>query len=156
IPAILNANSVLTPGLLALSLVTMVRVFRGRAVFAGAVAVLAVVPATLLYAMLAGPLLPFMLAMAILRVLPALLAHDLERPWRDCGFVLVARAVRPPSVHSPTALSCLLFVIPLLVYRWRRNLPRLRRDAGALHCAGLAAAVVAAPHLVGAVGRAAS
>lgn len=156
IPAILNANSVLTPGLLALSLVTMVRVFRGRAVFAGGVAVLAVVPATLLYAMLAGPLLPFMLAMALLPVLPALLAHHLERPASDTGFVLVAGAVGALSVHSSTAFSCLLFVIPLLVYRWRRNLPRLRRDAVALLCAGVAAAVVAAPHLVGAVGRAAS
>src|SRR5690606_40741987 len=58
IPAVLNAVSVVTPGLLSLSLVVLIRQFRGRAVFAGAAAVLAVVPATVLYVMLGGPLLP--------------------------------------------------------------------------------------------------
>ena len=50
----------LLPGLLALSLVTLVREFRGRAVLAGAVALTAVAPAVGVYeSMDRGPLLPF-------------------------------------------------------------------------------------------------
>src|SRR5690606_10523140 len=156
IPAVLNAVSVVTPGLLSLSLVVLIRQFRGRAVFAGAAAVLAVVPATVLYVMLGGPLLPFMLGMALLPLLPALLAYYLDRPSVQTGFVLVLGTVGALSVHSSTVFSFLLFAVPLLAYRWRWNMPRLRKELVALLFAGAAALVVAGPHVVGAIGRAAS
>lgn len=156
VPAILNANTVLLPGLLALSLVTLVRQFRGRAVFAGAVAVLAVVPATLLYALMIGPLLPFMLGIALLPVLPVLLARYLDRPGAATGFALVLGAVGLLAVHTSAVFSSVLFAVPLLAFRWWRHGRQARREVVALAAAGGVAAVVALPHLLGAFGRAVS
>jgi hypothetical protein len=62
IPETLDANTLLLPGFLALSLVTLVRTVRGRAVLAGAVALTAVAPVMGVYeSMDRGPLLPFAL-----------------------------------------------------------------------------------------------
>lgn len=156
VPAILNANSVLLPGLLALSLVTLVRQFRGRAVFAGAVAVLAVVPATLLYGLMIGPLLPFMLGIALLPVIPVLIARYLDRPSTGTGFVLVLGGVGLLAIHTSAVFSSVLFAVPLLAYRWFGNWRRARTEVVRLGVVGVIAGVVALPHLIGALGRAVS
>ncbi|NIH83080.1 DUF6541 family protein [Amycolatopsis viridis] len=121
IPAVLNANTVLLPGLLALSLVVLVRAFRGRAVLAGAVALVCVAPVTLLYEALDfGPLLPFLLGIALTPLIAVVLDGYLRRPAPDSGFLLVASAVGLLTIHSSTLFGGLLFALPLLVSRWRQ------------------------------------
>ncbi|UQS21968.1 copper-transporting ATPase [Amycolatopsis thermalba] len=125
IPAVLNANTVLLPGLLALSLVVLVRWFRGRAVTAGAVALVCVAPVTLLYeALNFGPLLPFLLGIALTPLVAVVLDGYLRRPAFDTGFLLVAVAVGLLTIHSSTLFGGLLFALPLLVAH-RRTLWRL-------------------------------
>lgn len=121
IPAVLNANTVLLPGLLALSLVVLVRWFRGRAVLAGAVALVCVAPVTLLYeALNFGPLLTFLLGIALTPLIAVVLDAYLRRPAFDTGFLLVAAAIGLLTIHSSTLFGGLLFALPLLVREWRR------------------------------------
>ncbi|WP_236790124.1 DUF6541 family protein [Amycolatopsis sp. GM8] len=126
IPVVLNANTLLLPGLLALSLVVLVRRCHGRAVLAGAVALVCVAAATLLYDSLGGPLLPFLLGLALTPLGTVALREYLRRPARDTGFLLAAAAVGLLTIHSSTLFGGLLFSLPLLLNRQLgRNLLRL-------------------------------
>lgn len=131
IPEVLNTGSVLLPGLLALSMVVLVRRFRGRAVLAGAVALVCVAPVTLLYESLDhGPLLPFLLGLALTPAGAVALAEYLRRPGRDTGFLLAAVALGLLTIHSSTLFGGLLFALPLLVRHWRNLLKLLPVVAG--------------------------
>lgn len=126
IPVVLNANTVLLPGLLALSLVVLVRRFHGRAVLAGALALVCVAPVTLLYESLGGPLLPFLLGLALTPLGTVALREYLRRPALDTGFLLAAVAIGLLTIHSSTLFGGMLFALPLLVNRdLGRNLVRL-------------------------------
>ncbi|WP_290058178.1 DUF6541 family protein [Amycolatopsis solani] len=159
IPETLDANTVLLPGLLALSLVTLVREFRGRAVLAGAVALTAVAPVMGVYeSMDRGPLLPFALGVALTPLAAVALPRYLERPAPDTGLVLVLAAVGLLCVHSSTLFGGILFAGPLLVQRWLTGEPsrwrRLGRDLLALLPIAVASLVVAWLQLSGALGLA--
>lgn len=137
IPTLLNANTVLLPVLLALSLIVLVRQFRGRAVLAGAVALVAVTPVTLLYESLDhGPLYPFLLGLAFTPLATVALHSYLMRPALDTGFVLGAVAVGLLTIHSSTLFTGILFAMPLLFQRWaqagERRLRTVRHDLTAL------------------------
>ncbi|TNC27430.1 DUF6541 family protein [Amycolatopsis alkalitolerans] len=126
IPVVLNANTLLLPGLLALSLVVLVRRFHGRAVLAGAVALVCVAAATLLYDSLGGPLLPFVLGLALTPLGTVALREYLRRPGLDTGFLLAASMIGLLTIHSSTLFAGLLFALPLLANRAiGRNLLRL-------------------------------
>lgn len=155
IPAILNASSVLLPGLVALSLVAMVREFRGRAVLACSVALLAVAPATLLYASMArGPLLPFLLGLALLPVGAAVLRRFLDQPAPGTGLVLALCAAGLLAIHPSMLLSCVLFGLPMLGQRWfGGTLRRVGADLAALAVVAVVAAALAVPQLLGALQR---
>jgi hypothetical protein len=155
IPAILNANTVLLPGLLALSLVTLVREFRGRAVLACCVALLAVAPATLLYASMArGPLLPFLLGLTLLPLGAVVLHRFLHDKRLSTGLLLALCAAGLLVIHPSTLLAGVLFALPMLGQRWlARGARRIGGDLLGLATVGVAAALLAAPQLLGAVGR---
>lgn len=155
IPLTLDANTVLLPGLLALSLVTLVREFRGRAVFAGAVALTAVAPVMSVYeSMNRGPLLPFLLGLALTPLAAVALRRYLERPAPDTGFVLVLGAVGLLCIHSSTLFGGILFAGPLLVQRWLTSWRRIGPDLLALIPIAVAGVVVAWLQLSGALGLA--
>ncbi|WP_410629553.1 DUF6541 family protein [Amycolatopsis sp. cmx-4-83] len=155
IPETLDANTVLLPGLLALSLVTLVRQFRGRAVLAGAVALTAVAPVMGVYeSMDRGPLLPFALGVALTPLGAVALHRYLERAALDTGFVLVLAAVGLLCVHSSTLFGGILFAGPLLVQRWLTGWRRIGRDLLALLPIALVSLVVAWLQLSGALGLA--
>ncbi|WP_020668868.1 DUF6541 family protein [Amycolatopsis nigrescens] len=160
IPAILNTNTLLLPFLLALSLVALVREFRGRAVHAGAVALVAVAPAMGLYeSMDRGPLLPFLLGVALTPLGAVALHRYLQRPSMDTGFVFALAVVGLLTVHSSTLFAGILFALPMLIQRWVTGENRWRtagRDLLALLVAGAASAVVAGMQLLGALGLASS
>lgn len=145
IPEVLDSGSVLLPGLLALSMVVLVRRFRGRAVLAGAVALVCVAPVTLLYESLDhGPLLPFLLGLALTPAGAVALAEYLRRPGRDTGFLLAAVVLGLLSIHSSTLFGGTLFALPLFVRHWR-NLAKLLPVVAACGFAGWF-------HLAGAIG----
>ncbi|WP_410587274.1 DUF6541 family protein [Amycolatopsis sp. lyj-23] len=157
IPETLDANTVLLPALLALSLVTLVREFRGRAVLAGAVALTAVAPVMGVYeSMNRGPLLPFALGVALTPLAAVALRRYLDRAAPDTGLVLVLAAVGLLCIHSSTLFGGLLFAGPLLVQRWLGGLRRLGRDLLLLLPIAVGSLLVAWSQLSGALGSAAN
>ena len=152
IPAVLNAGTVLVPGLLALSLAALVRHFGGRAVVAGYTAVIAAAATSATYDNLwRGPLLPFTVGLAVTPVLAIVLDRYLRRPGLDTGAVFAACAVGLLAVHSSTLFGGVLFVLPLLVQRWWGAWATARRDLVLLLPPMAAGGLVAVPHLFGAL-----
>ena len=157
IPATLDANTLLLPGLLALSLVTLVREFRGRAVLAGAVALTAVAPVMGVYeSMDRGPLLPFALGVTLTPLAAVALRRYLERVAPDTGFVLLLAAVGLLCIHSSTLFGGILFAGPVLVQRWLEGPRRIGRDLLALLPIAVVSFLVAWLQLFGALGLATS
>ncbi|AXB48861.1 hypothetical protein A4R43_28200 [Amycolatopsis albispora] len=150
VPAVLNAHTMLSGGLLALSTVTMVRHFGGRAVLAGACALTTVGATMVTYGAWSSPLLPYTLAVALTPLIVVAGHRYLQRPAADTGLVLAAGAVALLAVHSSALFGGLLFVVPLLV--WRRR----ARDLVVLLPVLLGGAVLALPHLLGALQLASS
>lgn len=159
IPAVLNTNTVLIPGMLALSFVGLVRQFRGRAVLAGTAAIVAVVPTMALYeSMQRGPLLAFLVGLALTPLGAVALDRYLARPALDTGFVFVLAVVGLLAVHSSTLFAGILFALPMLAQRWiTADGGRWRlvgRDLAALLAAAAVSVLVAWLQLFGALGLA--
>ncbi|GAA5105033.1 DUF6541 family protein [Haloechinothrix salitolerans] len=160
VATVLNAHTVLLPGLLALALIAMIREFHGRAVFAGFAALLAIAPVTLLYASLErGPLLTFLEGLALLPVGIAVLRRLLTRRDVVAAALAVLVLIGLLAIHPSTLFTGLVFGIPLLAQHWLTARPhgtRTRLVGGDLLTLGgvvVTAALLAAPHLVGAATR---
>lgn len=157
IPLTLDVNTALLPGLLALSLVTMVWAFRGRAVLAGAVALAAAAPTMGLYeSMNRGPLYPFLLGIALTPLAAVVLRRYLDRVAPDTGFVLMIAAIGLLCVHSSALFGAILFAGPLLVQRWIERWRSIGRDLLALAPIAVVSVLVASLQLFGAIGQASS
>ncbi|QWF80212.1 DUF6541 family protein [Amycolatopsis sp. CA-230715] len=156
IPSILDTHAMLLPGLLALSMVVLVRYFRGRAVLAGATALVCVAPVTLFYESLDhGPLLPFLLGLALTPLGAVALHRYLVRPAADTGFVLVGAAVGLLTIHSSTLFAGVLFGLPLFAQHWAgRRLREAGRDLLVLLPIAVVCVLVAWLQLFGALGLA--
>jgi len=161
--AVLNAQTVLIPVLLALSVVALVRRFAGRAVVAGAAALLVVATGSVYDMLWRGPLLPFATGVALTPVAVVLVLdfldtraeHGLRAAVRP-GFVLAVAGAGLICVHSSTAFGVVLFVLPVLAVRWWRDSGRLVGEAAALVVAGVAVGVLASVELLGAGGSGSS
>ncbi|MFI5612444.1 DUF6541 family protein [Amycolatopsis sp. NPDC051903] len=158
IPLTLDVNTALLPGLLALSLVVLVREFRGRAVLAGAVALASAAPVMSTYeSMSRGPLYPFLLGLAFTPLAAVVLRRYLDRVAPDTGFLLVVSAVGLLCIHSSTLFGAILFAGPLLVQRWfspGRRWRRFGHDLLALLPIAVVSVLVAWLQLFGALGLA--
>ncbi|MYW97108.1 hypothetical protein G3I59_42470 [Amycolatopsis rubida] len=155
IPLTLDVNTALLPGLLALSLVVLVRAFRGRAVLAGAVALASAAPVMGMYeSMDRGPLYPFLLGMALTPLAAVVLRRYLDRVAPDTGFVLLVSAVGLLCIHSSTLFGAILFAGPLLVQRWIERWRSIGKDLLALLPIAVLAMLVAWLQLFGALGLA--
>jgi hypothetical protein len=151
VPAVINAQVVLLPGLLGLQLAVLVRHFSGRAVTAGFSALVAAAATSATYDNLwRGPLLAFSLGLALMPVLAIVLDRYLKRPSIDTGVVFGGIAVGTLAVHSSNLFNGILFVIPLLVARWWRNPRTIVRDVLVCLAPAVASVLVALPHLIGA------
>lgn len=160
LPAVLNGNTLLLPGLLALTLAALVRAFRGRAVLAGVTALVSVAPVTLLYASMSrGPLLPFLLGVALVPVLPALLRTFLDDRAPASGLLLALSAAGLVTIHPSLVLFGTLLAAAMLVQRWctrhwrGRRIREMTADTAVLLAAGVTTAVLAAPQLHGSATR---
>lgn len=155
IAAVLNANTVLWPGILALSLVTLVRSFGGRVTTACYTALIAVAGTAGVYEnMFRGPLLPYMSGLILIPVALVALHRYLERPDFDTGAMFVMAAVGLLLVHSSTLFGGSILALPYLVQRWWGNRARIWPDVRRIVVVGVCAGIVTAPALLGALGSA--
>ncbi|HEY0816864.1 MAG TPA: DUF6541 family protein [Pseudonocardia sp.] len=159
IPTVLNAHTVLIPGLLALTLVAMVHRFGGRPVLAAATA-LAVVAITPVYDLLwRGPLLPFATGVVLTPLAAVLTKELLDAPGLRAALGPAAAFVGGLAgyfcVHPAILVGAVVFVLPMLLQRWWgpwRSAPRrAAREFGVLVAAGLVAAAVCGVQVAGAL-----
>ena len=157
VPTVLNAQTVLLPGMCALAAVAMIYRLGGGAVLAGSAAVCAVA-ATPFYDMLwRGPLLPFTTGVALLPLAVVLLLDLLDAPgWRltvRAGVVFAAALVGLICLNPAVLFSAMLFVLPAFVQRWATVRGGCVRTAG--HPGrGLIAGLLALPQLLGSLASA--
>ncbi|HEY0807184.1 MAG TPA: DUF6541 family protein [Pseudonocardiaceae bacterium] len=149
IAAILNADTVLWPGILALSLVALVRSFNGRVTTACYTALIAVAATAGVYEnMYRGPLYPYMAALILIPVALIALHRYLQRPDFDTGTMFVIAAVGLLVVHSSTLFGGSLLALPLLVQRWWGKRSLVWPDVRRLLVVGVATLILAAPGLL--------
>ncbi|MPY77400.1 MAG: hypothetical protein GEV04_02690 [Actinophytocola sp.] len=156
IATVLNAHTVLLPGLLALALVAMIRQFQGRAVFAGFTALLAAAPVTLLYASIErGPLLTFLTGLVLVPVGVAVLRLLVTQRSLTSAAAAVLTLIGLLTIHPSTVFIGLLFGVPLLVQRWltARRVRLIGADLLTLCGVAATAGLLAAPHLTGSLNR---
>ena len=153
IPAVLDAHTVLIPGLLALSLAAMVRRFGGRPLLAAATA-LAAVSITSIYDMLwRGPLLPFATGVALTPVLVVLILDVLDAPGLRAALrpaVLFAAGLAALlCLHPAILVGAILFSLPALVQRWWQRPRAIVREGALLVVPGIAAALACGLQVAG-------
>lgn len=160
IPSVLNANTVLVPGLAALGIAALVRACGGRAVVSGGAAVL-LVGATAFYDMLwRGPLLPFALGVALIPALLIVLEKYLRSPrWSDRLVMVLPLALVAAGLfglHPGALIAAALFAVAQVASRWTRGTPRpVRSDLVALLVAAPVAVLAVLPHVLGSLRSAA-
>jgi hypothetical protein len=151
IPTVLNSITVPIAGIFALSLVALIRQFGGRAVFAGSAAIVAGSATTGAYESVSSGLLPFALGIVLTPLAVVAVQRFLQRPGPDTAAVLALATAGLLAAHSSALFGAILFAVPMLVQCWLRREGRPGRDLLRLLAAGLGAAVLTAPHLIGAV-----
>lgn len=158
VPTVLNAHTVLLPGMGALVVVALVRRFRGRALHAVAAAACSV-SFTAFYDMLwRGPLLPFVTG-AVLMPLTAVLVVDLLdaedlRSRIVRALLFAAGLVALISLNPAMLFTAVLFVLPVMVQRWAGRPGLLRREPLVLLGAGVVAGLLALPQVLGSLASA--
>jgi hypothetical protein len=156
VPTVLNAHTVLVPGLLALALVALVRRSGGRPVLAAGAA-LAAVATTSLYDMLwRGPLLPFATGVVLTPVVVVLVLELLDAPsvraalGPAAAFALGVAGLL--CLHPAILIGAVLFTLPAVVQRWWSAPRAVPREVLRLAVPGIVAAAVCALQLAGALG----
>ncbi|WP_339122082.1 DUF6541 family protein [Pseudonocardia sp. D17] len=153
IPTVLNAQTVLIPGMLALSLVALVRRYGGRPIVAAAAA-LAVVAVSSVYDLLwRGPLLPFATGVALTPLLVVLVVDLLDAPGLRAairpGLLFALGMAGLLCLHPAILIGAVLFTLPALVQRWWSTPSRVPREVGLLVGGGVVAAVGCAAQVGG-------
>ena len=160
IPTVLNAHTVLIPGLLALSLAAMVRRFGGRPLLAGATALAAVSITSIYDNLWRGPLLPFATGVALtplllVLVLDVLDAGDLRATVRP-ALLFAAGLAALLCLHPAILIGAVLFTVPALVQRWWTRPAAAPREIAVLVVPGILAALVCGLQLAGTLSSGAS
>lgn len=153
VPSVLNASTVVTLGLLALGVAALVRRCGGRAVAAGAAALVAAASTGVYDLFWRGPLLPYGMGVALLPAGLVLTLDLLEAPGardqvrRAVPFVLGLGGAL--ALHPSVLITLVVLALPVLALRRPVTLARLGRDVGTAVAAGLATAVVFGAQLLG-------
>ncbi|MGD9532014.1 MAG: DUF6541 family protein, partial [Pseudonocardia sp.] len=153
VPSVLNAQTMLLPGMAALAVVALVHRFRGSPVLAVAAAA-CVVAVSAFYDMLErGPLFPFVTGVALLPLIVVLLFDLLDAragaPRRVAGGVFAVALAGLVCLNPAMLFSAVLFAVPAVAQRWLRW-PRVARpELVVVLGAGAAAAVLVLPQMLG-------
>ena len=159
IPSVLNANTALIPGVLALGIVALCHRLGSRALLA-ATSALVVVGVSSFYDMLwRGPLLPFAMGVALI---PALLVTLLEYlsaprvPRRLPALVPLALAACGLfALHPGAFIASAMFAVALVAALWIERPRRIAGDLLSLAFAAGVSIVALLPHLLGSLQSAA-
>lgn len=152
VPAVLNAHTLLIPGLAALSIVVLVRRMGGRAVLAACSAAV-VVSLSALYDMLwRGPLLPYatgvvltpLIVVLLLNLIDAVDIRSMVRP----GLLFAVGMAGLVCLQPAAVLGAILFAAPPLVQRWWSRPRLVGRDALVILVTGAGAAGLSSMQLV--------
>jgi hypothetical protein len=157
VPTVLNAHTVLLPGIGALTIVALVHRFGGRAVLAVAAAGCSIAVTSFYDMLWRGPLLPFVTG-AVLMPLAAVLLVDLldarGRRLIGCGLMFGLGLLGMIALNPATLFTAVVFVLPALVQRWAGRPRLLLREPLVVLAAGAGAALLALPQLLGSIGSA--
>jgi hypothetical protein len=155
VPTVLNAHTVLLPGMGALTIVALVHRFGGRAVLAVAAAGCSVAFTSFYDMLWRGPLLPFVTG-AVLMPLAAVLLVDVldSRGLRQIGRALLfgLGLLGMIALNPATLFTAAVFVMPAMVQRWAGRPRLLLREPLLVLAAGAIAALLALPQLLGSLG----
>lgn len=159
-PAVLNAQTVLLPGIAALVLAALVRRLRGSAVHAAATALVAVAASSLYDMLWRGPLLPFATGVVLTPVFVLLMAEFLDargaRPRLASGLLLGLGAAGLLCIHPAMLFGAIVFGLPYVAWRWIRRPSRLRVEPVAALGAGLVGLALSFEQIRGSLYSAAS
>jgi hypothetical protein len=153
VPTVLNAHTVLIPGIAALALVALVHRCGGRPVLAAATA-LAIVATTALYDLFwRGPLLPFATGVALTPIAAVLVRELLDDRRLRLGpaVALVGALAGYMCLHPAILIGAVVFVLPMLVQRWWGMGRRALRELGVLVAVGVVAGAVCGVEVAGAL-----
>lgn len=158
VPTVLNAHTLLLPGMAAVVVVALVHRFRGRAVHAVAAAA-CTVSITAFYDMLwRGPLLPYATGVALLPLVVVLLVELLDAPHGRsrvaAGLLFAVCLVGLICLNPAMLFSAALFALPALVQRWVSWPRLLGRELLVILGAGVVTALLAIPQLWASLGSA--
>ncbi|MGH3787372.1 MAG: DUF6541 family protein [Pseudonocardiaceae bacterium] len=155
IPEVLNAQTILMPLMLALTLVALVRCFHGRvalAVFAALVSSMATaMPYDLLWR---GPLLPYATGLVLILGVPVVLRIYLDRPSVLSAAALALAGAGLLGLHPSMLFTAALFALPMLSQRWWPSPRRIGVELGLLVMTAVLGAALVLPHLAGALSAA--
>jgi hypothetical protein len=154
VPTVLNAHTVLLPGMGALAVVAMVHRFGGRALLAVAAAGCSIAVTSFYDMLWRGPLLPFVTGVVLTPVAAVLLADLLDTRGRGSrvvvrGLLFGLALLGLISLNPASLISAAVFVLPSVVQRWAGRPALLRREPLVALAAGVGAAVLALPQVLG-------
>ncbi|MFC4944810.1 DUF6541 family protein [Pseudonocardia sp. GCM10023141] len=160
IPTILNAHTVLIPGLIGFSLAGMIHRFGGSPVLAGAAAVSVAATSSFYDLLWRGPLLPFATGVALIPIAVILLrdvfdARGLRTLLRPT-LLLALGAAGLLCIHPAVLISAVLLALPYVGWRWCTQPRTLLHDLPVLVVAGVAAIVMAVLEIAGTLTSASS
>ncbi|MGH3776230.1 MAG: DUF6541 family protein [Pseudonocardiaceae bacterium] len=152
IPEVLNAQTILMPLMLALTLVALVRYFHGRVALAIFAALVSSMATAVHYDLIwRGPLFPFATGLVLTLGILYVLRHYLDRPSVLPAVALVLASAGLLGLHPSMLFTAALFALPLLIQRWWHSPRRIGVELGLLAMPGVLVAALVAPHLSGAL-----
>jgi hypothetical protein len=160
LPSVLNAHTVLIPGMAALVLAGLVRWSGGSVVAASSTAVAAVAVGALYDMLWRGPLLPYATAVALTPVFVVVLAEFLDaRRARDrvgSGALLALSTAGLMCLHPATLFGAAVLGSGYLLWRWASGPAAVGREVLLLAGAGAAGLALSFLQIAGALHSAAS
>ncbi|HLU57638.1 MAG TPA: DUF6541 family protein [Pseudonocardia sp.] len=157
IPTVLNAHTVLLPGMGALTIVALVHRFRGRALLAVTAAGCSIAITSFYDMLWRGPLLPFVTGAVLMPLAAVLLVDVLDTAgWRQVGKGLLfgAGLLAMIALNPATLFTAAIFTFPALVQRWAGRPRLLLREPLVVLAAGAVAALMSLPQVLGSIGSA--
>ncbi|MDD7966367.1 DUF6541 family protein [Actinomycetospora lemnae] len=152
VPSILNAHTLLIPGILALSIAALCHRLGSRGLLAAASAVIAVGISSFYDMLWRGPLLPFAVGVALIPALLVVLTEYLAAPRvprRLPTLVpLALGACGLYALHPGAFIAAALFAAAMLASSWLRAPRRVPADLASLAIAAVVAVVALLPHLL--------
>lgn len=143
IPTVLNAHTVLIPGMIGFALAGMIHRLGGSPVLAGAAALAPAATSSFYDLLWRGPLLPFATGVALIPIAVVLLRDLLDAPGVRARItpaaLLALGAAGLLCIHPAVLISAVLFAIPFVVQHWWTRPAAILRDVGALAAAGVVA-----------------